>query len=85
MTSRTIRRGAVRQADPDAGQAPGELQFMNDRVAVGSMPKNGYRAMVAGGYSDCDLRFGVGQLTLLKVLQERQDPRPDEANKEQRS
>jgi hypothetical protein len=41
--------------------------------------------MVSVGYSVCDLGFGVGQLALLEVLQERQGPCPEEANKEQQS
>ena len=59
-----ISGGAVDHADPDAGLAPGEQQFVNDLVAVGWTPTNGYRAMVAVGYSVCDLGFGVGQLAL---------------------
>ena len=37
---------------------------MNDLVAVGWTPTNGVPAMVAAGYSVCDLGFGVGQLAL---------------------
>ena len=36
-----ISGGAVDHADPDAGLAPGEQQFVNDLVAVGWTPKNG--------------------------------------------
>ncbi len=36
-----IAGGAVDHADPDAGLAPGEQQFVNDLVAVGWTPKNG--------------------------------------------
>ena len=37
---------------------------MNDLVAAGLTPTNGYRAMIAVGDSVCDLGVGVGQLAL---------------------